>query len=329
MGGHPDGDLVRAHADSRARLGPGPIVLRELREERERQTLRPGATLAVGAGHRARPEDPDDERTCFERDRDRIVHSTAFRRLAGKTQVVVYPDRPSAHPADPCPGGRPGRHLDRPRRRGQRHAGRCDRPGPRLRPRARRPCERGRVRRRSSPAATTTALGRRRGARPASTCAPRRWTGSATTPGPGRRRPTVEGEIVSWADRIAYCAHDLEDAVHAGHRDRGRPSGRGRRGLRADPARAARTPSSVRSYGRSRSTARSGCRRRGRGAGRVAGVQLRADLRPARRRSLSPAPWSRCCGPWSSTTSPTLDLLPEPEPAAATRSAPPSPTSPA
>ena len=27
---------------------------------------------------------------------------------------------------------------------------------------------------------------------------------------------TVEGEIVSWADRIAYCAHDFEDAVHAG-----------------------------------------------------------------------------------------------------------------
>jgi dGTPase len=27
---------------------------------------------------------------------------------------------------------------------------------------------------------------------------------------------TVEGEIVSWADRIAYCAHDLEDAVHSG-----------------------------------------------------------------------------------------------------------------
>ena len=27
---------------------------------------------------------------------------------------------------------------------------------------------------------------------------------------------TVEGNIVSWADRIAYCAHDLEDAIHAG-----------------------------------------------------------------------------------------------------------------
>jgi dGTPase len=27
---------------------------------------------------------------------------------------------------------------------------------------------------------------------------------------------TIEGEVVSWADRIAYCAHDLEGAIHAG-----------------------------------------------------------------------------------------------------------------
>ncbi len=91
MGGHPGGDLVRAHAGSRAGVGPGRRVDRELREQRERDTLRPGAALAEGAGRRARPEAPDAERTCFERDRDRIVHSTAFRRLAGKTQVVVYP----------------------------------------------------------------------------------------------------------------------------------------------------------------------------------------------------------------------------------------------
>ncbi|HOQ53354.1 MAG TPA: HD domain-containing protein, partial [Micropruina sp.] len=35
---------------------------------------------------------------------------------------------------------------------------------------------------------------------------------SWSRPAPG----TIEGEIVSWADRIAYCAHDLEDAIVAG-----------------------------------------------------------------------------------------------------------------
>ncbi|MGH9078290.1 MAG: HD domain-containing protein, partial [Acidimicrobiales bacterium] len=44
-----------------------------------------------GAGGRARPEPADPYRTCFERDRDRILHSSAFRRLAGKTQVFVFP----------------------------------------------------------------------------------------------------------------------------------------------------------------------------------------------------------------------------------------------
>ncbi len=40
---------------------------------------------------RAREEEPDPWWTCFERDYDRITHSTAFRRLAGKTQVFVHP----------------------------------------------------------------------------------------------------------------------------------------------------------------------------------------------------------------------------------------------
>ena len=69
-----------------------PGLDRPAREGREHDQLAPGATRGEGGGRRARPEEPDRWRTCFERDRDRILHATAFRRLAGKTQVFVFPD---------------------------------------------------------------------------------------------------------------------------------------------------------------------------------------------------------------------------------------------
>lgn len=55
-------------------------------------TLASGATLPSGAGRRARPEEPDPYRDCFRRDLDRIKHSPAFRRLAHKTQVFIAPE---------------------------------------------------------------------------------------------------------------------------------------------------------------------------------------------------------------------------------------------
>ena len=215
MTGHRGEHLVRAHATSFASAGPAPMVSREVREERERLLLRPGSTLASGAGQRALPESPDDQRTCFERDRDRIVHSTAFRRLAGKTQVVVFPTDHQrtrlthalevaqvatsiargagvnvtltdaialGHDCGHGPGGHASEDaFDAFLPDGFDHG----------------------------PWGADVVLA------PYNLCSEtldgiRNHSWSRPAPG------TIEGEIVSWADRIAYCAHDLEDAVHAG-----------------------------------------------------------------------------------------------------------------
>lgn len=61
-------------------------------EAREREWLSPHACLSVKSEGRVEPIAHDPLRTCFQRDRDRIIHSKAFRRLKHKTQVFIDPE---------------------------------------------------------------------------------------------------------------------------------------------------------------------------------------------------------------------------------------------
>ncbi|MBI5091545.1 MAG: deoxyguanosinetriphosphate triphosphohydrolase [Candidatus Hydrogenedentes bacterium] len=69
-----------------------PATVREQLEERERRTLRPHAMLVSNSKGRLRPEPEHEYRTAFQRDRDRILHTKAFRRLKHKTQVFLAPE---------------------------------------------------------------------------------------------------------------------------------------------------------------------------------------------------------------------------------------------
>ncbi len=65
------------------------MLLRERSEEREQRELATYALKSSDSHGRVHPEEPDRFRTVYSRDRDRIIHSSAFRRLEHKTQVFI------------------------------------------------------------------------------------------------------------------------------------------------------------------------------------------------------------------------------------------------
>ena len=204
-----------------------------MRSRARRRELSPLATRSYPA-RRARPEADCGLRTPFQRDRDRIVHCKAFRRLKHKTQVFVAPERrPLPHAADAHAGGDAGLAHGRARAGAQRGPGRGDRARPRPRPPAVRPHRRG-----GAGPLPARALRRRafchhehslrvvdtleRDGQGLNLTEPVR-DGIVSHSGRAAEPATLEGRIVRLVDRVAYINHDIDDA-RAGRRARRPPT---------------------------------------------------------------------------------------------------------
>ena len=68
------------------------MTIREMLEQEELTRLSPFACPSLHSKGRDKPMAPCDMRTCFQRDRDRIIHCKSFRRLKYKTQVFIAPE---------------------------------------------------------------------------------------------------------------------------------------------------------------------------------------------------------------------------------------------
>lgn len=68
------------------------MTVRERTQQIERMVLLPGATLSENSRGRQKPEEECPLRTCYQQDRDRIIHCKSFRRLKQKTQVFLSPE---------------------------------------------------------------------------------------------------------------------------------------------------------------------------------------------------------------------------------------------